>query len=158
VSHFQRATVELVLLHIVQRRPRVTEVPSGPIGLAMVGRQDKPKGAGRSGFGLRRRGSGVYDVTEAPRDGLPGRVHGCESRPLEANMLTLLTEHDVSKQLRVSLGSLRRWRMIRQGPPFFKVGPLVRYRTEDVEAWLSAQPTGGGAQSQRKAATDRLSA
>jgi len=73
-------------------------------------------------------------------------------------MLTLLTEHDVSKQLRVSLGSLRRWRMIRQGPPFFKVGPLVRYRPEDVEAWLSAQPTGGGAQSQRKAATERLSA
>jgi len=61
----------------------------------------------------------------------------------EANMLTLLTEHDVSKQLRVSLGSLRRWRMIRQGPPFFKAGPLVRYRAEDVEAWLSAQPTGG---------------
>jgi hypothetical protein len=58
-------------------------------------------------------------------------------------MLTLLTEHDVSKQLRVSLGSLRRWRMIRRGPPFFKVGPLVRYRPEDVEAWLSALPTGG---------------
>jgi hypothetical protein len=75
----------------------------------------------------------------------------------EANMLTLLTEHDVSKQLRVSLGSLRRWRMIRQGPPFLKVGPLVRYRSEDVEAWLSAQPT-GGEQSKRKAATDRLSA
>jgi len=72
-------------------------------------------------------------------------------------MLTLLTEHDVSKQLRVSLGSLRRWRMIRQGPPFFKVGPLVRYRSDDVEAWLSAQPT-GGSQSQRKTATDRLSA
>ena len=66
-------------------------------------------------------------------------------------MLTLLTEHDVSKQLRVSLGSLRRWRMIRQGPPFVKIGPLVRYRVEDVEAWLSVQPT-GGAEPQRKAA------
>jgi hypothetical protein len=69
----------------------------------------------------------------------------------EANMLTLLTERDISKQLRVSLGSLRRWRMVRQGPPFIKVGLLVRYKPEDVEAWLSAQPT-GGAQSQPKAA------
>jgi hypothetical protein len=79
------------------------------------------------------------------------------ARTRETNVLTLLTEHDVSKQIRVSLGSLRRWRFIRQGPPFLKVGPLVRYRAEDVEAWPSAQPT-GGAQAQRKAATDRLSA
>ena len=70
-------------------------------------------------------------------------------------MLTLLTERDVSKQLCVSLGSLRRWRMLRQGPPFIKVGPLVRYRPEDVEAWLSSQPM-GGSDTQTKAATARL--
>jgi hypothetical protein len=88
----------------------------------MVGR-GKGQRRGSSGFGFGGRGSAVYDVTEVPRHGLPGRctdLNCADSR--EANMLTLLTEHDVSKRLRVSLGSLRRWRMIRQGPPFFKVG------------------------------------
>jgi hypothetical protein len=123
----------------------------------MVGRGKRPK-AREFRIWLRRRRRAVYDVTEVPCNGLPGRCTDLNySDTREANMLTLLTEHDVSKQLRVSLSSLRRWRMIRRGPPFFKVGPLVRYRSEDVEAWLSALPT-GGFRSQRKAATDRLSA
>ena len=136
-----------------------TSAIPGPTGLAMDGPcQGKAKGRGSSGFGF-----GGAEVRSAMSPSCPATAYRVGWTDLncadtrEANMLALLTEHDVSKQLRVSLGSLRRWRMIRQGPPFFKVGPLVRYRAEDVEAWLSAQPT-GGAQSQRKAATDHLSA
>lgn len=58
-------------------------------------------------------------------------------------MLDLLTEHLVSKQLHVSLASLRRWRLLQRGPRFHKVGALVRYRPEDLEEWLAGQPTGG---------------
>jgi hypothetical protein len=58
-------------------------------------------------------------------------------------MLDLLTEHEVSKQLHVSVASLRRWRLLGRGPQFHKVGALIRYRPEDVEAWLAGQPTGG---------------
>jgi hypothetical protein len=58
-------------------------------------------------------------------------------------MDTLLTEEDVAKQLHVSVASLRRWRLERRGPQFIKVGALVRYRPEELEAWLAAQPTGG---------------
>ena len=58
-------------------------------------------------------------------------------------MLDLLTEGDVAKRLRVSLASLRRWRLLRRGPQFIKVGVLVRYRPEDIEEWLAGQPTGG---------------
>jgi Helix-turn-helix domain len=58
-------------------------------------------------------------------------------------MLDLLTEHDVAKQLHVSVASLRRWRLLHRGPQFHKVGALVRYRPEDVEAWIAGQPTGG---------------
>jgi len=58
-------------------------------------------------------------------------------------MLDLMTEDEVSKRLNVSVASLRRWRLLRRGPLFIKVGSLVRYRPEDLEAWLSAQPTGG---------------
>ena len=58
-------------------------------------------------------------------------------------MLSLLTEDDVAKQLNLSLASLRRWRLEKRGPRFIKVGSLVRYRPEDIEAWLMSLPTGG---------------
>jgi hypothetical protein len=56
---------------------------------------------------------------------------------------SLLTETDVSKQLRVSLACLRRWRLEKRGPVFVKIGQLVRYRPEDLESWLQKLPTGG---------------
>jgi len=58
-------------------------------------------------------------------------------------MQDLLTEQEVSRQLRVSLAALRRWRLERRGPQFIKVGSLVRYRPEELEQWLAAQPVGG---------------
>lgn len=44
----------------------------------------------------------------------------------------LVTEVDVAKKLRVSLACLRRWRLERRGPPFLKVGTLVRYRVDEL--------------------------
>ena len=61
-------------------------------------------------------------------------------------MSNLMTETEVAKRLNVSLASVRRWRLERRGPAFVKVGALVRYRPEDLDAWLSALPTGGGVQ------------
>jgi excisionase family DNA binding protein len=49
---------------------------------------------------------------------------------------TLLTETEVAKQLRVSLAALRKWRVMKRGPQFLKVGSLVRYRQADVDQWL----------------------
>ena len=66
-------------------------------------------------------------------------------------MLSLLTEQDVARQLHVSLASLRRWRLLRRGPQFIKVGALVRYRPEDLEEWLAGQPTGGTSLERREA-------
>jgi len=62
-------------------------------------------------------------------------------------MLNLLTETDVAERLKVSLASVRRWRLKRRGPIFVKVGTLVRYRPEDLESWLVTLPTSGGQQS-----------
>jgi predicted DNA-binding transcriptional regulator AlpA len=56
---------------------------------------------------------------------------------------SLLTETDVSKHLRVSVACMRRWRLEHRGPRFLKIGSLVRYRPEDVEEWIKAQPAGG---------------
>jgi excisionase family DNA binding protein len=54
-----------------------------------------------------------------------------------------MTEKEVAKQIRVSLASLRRWRLLQRGPRFVKVGALVRYRPEDLEEWMETLPTGG---------------
>jgi len=58
-------------------------------------------------------------------------------------MSSLMTEDEVSTRLNVSVASLPRWRLQCRRPVFLKVGALVRYRPEDLEAWLAALPTGG---------------
>jgi excisionase family DNA binding protein len=55
----------------------------------------------------------------------------------------LLTERELARYLSVSLGCCRKWRLLRRGPAFLKLGSLVRYRIEDVHEWLSRRPQGG---------------
>ena len=56
---------------------------------------------------------------------------------------TLLTESEVAQQLRVSLAALRKWRVLKRGPLFLKIGSLVRYRQADIDRWLESVPAGG---------------
>ena len=55
----------------------------------------------------------------------------------------LLNEHDVARVTGLSVASVRRWRLLRQGPKYLKLGSAVRYRAEDISAWLASRPTGG---------------
>jgi predicted DNA-binding transcriptional regulator AlpA len=55
----------------------------------------------------------------------------------------LLTERDVARVTGMSVASVRRWRLRREGPRYLKLGAAVRYRPEDVAAWLDSRPTGG---------------
>ena len=55
----------------------------------------------------------------------------------------LLNEHDVARITGLSVASVRRWRLLRQGPRYLKIGAAVRYNREDVAAWLKSRPTGG---------------
>jgi predicted DNA-binding transcriptional regulator AlpA len=54
-----------------------------------------------------------------------------------------LNEFEVSEKLKISVASLRRRRVLRQGPPFVKVGSLVRYRPEALDQWVEELPMGG---------------
>jgi pimeloyl-ACP methyl ester carboxylesterase len=56
----------------------------------------------------------------------------------------LLNERDVARITGLSVASVRRWRLFRQGPKFLKINSAVRYRPEDISAWLASRPTGGG--------------
>ena len=55
----------------------------------------------------------------------------------------LLNEHDVARITGLSLASVRRWRLLRQGPKYIKIGAAVRYKPEDLTSWLESRPTGG---------------
>ena len=48
-------------------------------------------------------------------------------------------QHDLARRWRVSPRTLERWRWLKQGPAYLKVGNHVVYRIEDVEAYEFAQ-------------------
>ena len=56
---------------------------------------------------------------------------------------TLLNEHDVARVTGLSVASVRRWRLLKKGPKYIKIGSAVRYNTDDLSAWLKSRPTGG---------------
>jgi len=55
----------------------------------------------------------------------------------------LLNEHEVADSCSISVLTLRKWRSQKRGPEFVKIGALVRYRPEDVDAWIAAQKSAG---------------
>ena len=54
-----------------------------------------------------------------------------------------LTELEVSQKTKISLATLRRWRLENRGPRYRKFGSLVRYNEDDLDDWMNAQPSGG---------------
>ncbi len=60
--------------------------------------------------------------------------------PSTASQPEMLNDLQVAKYLRMSVASVRRWRVLRQGPKFFKIGSAVRYRKADLDAWLDSLP------------------
>jgi predicted DNA-binding transcriptional regulator AlpA len=51
----------------------------------------------------------------------------------------LLNERELATTCGISVLTLRKWRSLRRGPRFLKIGSLVRYRPEDVDAWINRQ-------------------
>ena len=50
----------------------------------------------------------------------------------------LLNERQVADSCALSVLTLRKWRTEGRGPRYVKIGTLVRYRPEDVEAWIES--------------------
>jgi excisionase family DNA binding protein len=51
----------------------------------------------------------------------------------------LLTDHEAAQLLKCSRAALVRFRQERRGPPFVKVGKLVRYSQSDLKTWLDSE-------------------
>ena len=58
--------------------------------------------------------------------------------------LGLLNEYQVAERLNLSVATVRRWRLFRQGPPYRKLNSAVRYSSADLTAWIESRPIGGG--------------
>ena len=55
----------------------------------------------------------------------------------------LLNDHEVAALVGVSVATVRRWRLLRRGPRYLRIGVLIRYRPDSIRQWLDARPTGG---------------
>ena len=64
---------------------------------------------------------------------------------------TLLNENDVARITGLSVVSVRRWRLLRRGPKYLKIGTAARYKPEDVSAWLESRPAGGSHEPEARA-------
>jgi predicted DNA-binding transcriptional regulator AlpA len=55
-------------------------------------------------------------------------------------------EREAAGFLGCSVALMRKWRLFREGPSYVKMGRLVRYRQEDLTAFLDSHrvETGGG--------------
>lgn len=60
--------------------------------------------------------------------------------------LALYNEHEAARMISCSVALLRKWRLFGEGPAYVKIGRLVRYRQDDLTAFLeSHRVVAGGA-------------
>jgi hypothetical protein len=50
----------------------------------------------------------------------------------------LLDEHETAERLGLSVKTLRRWRWLKRGLPWVRVGAAVRYAPTDITAFIEA--------------------
>ena len=70
---------------------------------------------------------------QAVASGILGRSSGFD-RPVRH-----LNQVDLARRWNLSPRTLERWRWLRQGPPFLKLGGRICYRVDDVEAFEADQ-------------------
>jgi hypothetical protein len=57
-------------------------------------------------------------------------------------MQSLLTQRDAAIRLALSTRTLERLRCIGEGPRFIRCGRSIRYRLDDLAAWIDARVVG----------------
>ncbi|MDP9427844.1 MAG: helix-turn-helix domain-containing protein [Actinomycetota bacterium] len=56
----------------------------------------------------------------------------------------LLSTQNLAAYLQVPIQTIYRWRSCGEGPPGIRVGRHIRYRVDDVEAWLASRTSTPG--------------
>jgi len=55
--------------------------------------------------------------------------------------MKLRDTHSAADRIGVGFNTLEKWRVKGEGPPFIRVGRLVKYSDEDVDQWLASRRT-----------------
>lgn len=63
----------------------------------------------------------------------------------DVTVTNLLTTTQAAEILAISPKTLLNWRYERQGPPYIRLGGVIRYRETDLLAWVDAQAVAVGA-------------
>jgi excisionase family DNA binding protein len=50
-----------------------------------------------------------------------------------------MTTKEAAEFIGVSPTTLNAWRMKKTGPPYVRIGALVRYRAEDIDQWANSR-------------------
>lgn len=82
--------------------------------------------------------AGERSAAQPPRAPGDVRAHSA-GKAMES---PLIDEKQLCADLGISSVTATKWRAKAAGPPYIKVGRLVRYRRADVEAWLAAHTVG----------------
>lgn len=84
--------------------------------------------------------TGKSAVDEGPKPATP-RQTKLPQLPLPEPESEWLTPEDLGKSWQLAPGTLANWRTQKTGPAFVRIGGMVRYRRDAIEAWLKAQPS-----------------
>ena len=52
--------------------------------------------------------------------------------------MSMINEKQAAETLGCTVSAMRKWRLLEKGPAYCRVGRLVRYREEDLLAYLDA--------------------
>jgi hypothetical protein len=61
------------------------------------------------------------------------------SAPPPATFVRHFCQEELARRWRISARTLERWRWMKRGPAFLKIGGRVAYRLEDIEAFEAKQ-------------------
>ncbi len=54
-------------------------------------------------------------------------------------MYQALNETRVAELMGLAVQTLRNWRYLRKGPPYLKIGRSVRYKSDDIDNYLTSK-------------------
>jgi predicted DNA-binding transcriptional regulator AlpA len=61
-------------------------------------------------------------------------------KKIEQPIALFWSQRQLAAHLGCSIATLQRWRRIGTGPEYRRIGAAIRYRVDDVRAWLDKQP------------------
>ena len=70
--------------------------------------------------------------------GIGTNTKQCEDDGMNGNQIPAMTEQEVAQRLKLSVATLRSWRLRRRGPRYVRFGRAVRYLVTDIDLYVQS--------------------